>query len=160
MRKVDRIFASEFEYNFASIINRDYYVLFFSLITIAAASLIYPIEYYILEWRKKIFTNIIIIAIPIPLISRIIEYILGSNLTVDSIFYLIFSVIWFSIIILNIIVIVIVYILYIQAGRKAAKGTDTMKKSIAIIAGFTIWIIVIFLTSTILDSLEQFYLIS
>lgn len=141
-------------YSFATLIDRDYYVLIFTILLFSAAFLIYPLERYMLERKKIILTVITAIAIPIPQILRVTEYFLGGTLTTGSALYLIFSILWYTVITILIIVVAILFVLYIQVGRKAPTGSPIMKKSIAIIIGFLLWLGSVFVTSPILKQLE------
>ncbi len=156
-RKVfgERIFGSA-PYNFATVLDRDYFVLIFFVIFFSAAFLIYPLERYLLEMKRKILTTITTIAIPAPIILRIVEYSLDVNLTMSSPLYILFSVFWYGMWALIAVFVLILLILYIQVGKNAPKGSPAMKKSIAIIFALLIWLLAIFGTPTILKELYSF----
>lgn len=143
-------------FDFASMIDRDYMVLIFFVLLLSCAFLIYPLEHYMLGMKRKIMTNITCIAIPFPIVIRVIEYSLGVNLTSDSLYFLIFTAFWYGVIAIIAITVAILFFLYIQVARKVERGSLIMKKSIAIIFGFLLWLGAVFTTSIVLKELVPF----
>lgn len=148
-----RIFARS-PYEFASLVDRDYYVAIYFALLFSSAFLIYPLERYMLGRKKSILTVITIVIIPMPITLRVLEYLLGVNLTADSLLYLIFTTLWYAVVILLVVIVATLIYMYLQVGIKAPKGSVLMKKSIQIILGFALWLAAVFTTSMLLKEIE------
>ncbi|MHA1150472.1 MAG: hypothetical protein ACTSR8_19820 [Promethearchaeota archaeon] len=146
-------------YELASLIDRDYYIVIFVILLISLSFLMMPLEKFMLRRDKPIITYLNRIFIPSPVIIRFLEVnfynIFGIKVIQNSIPYFIFSLLWIIIILIIAISIIILLGLYLKMGIKAPKGSSLKKKSLLIIAGIFLWMITIFITSTIFREISS-----
>ena len=143
--------SGKYDPPFESMIGGDDYVVGFTMVLLALTFLVYPLEKYLLS-RKPMLTVVVSVAVPMPLILRLIEInhqIFGLELAADSFDKLIFTFLWIFVVAVVILSILFVMKLYAELGFKSPAGSILRQRSRMVIFGLTIWVICVFLTSEI-----------
>jgi hypothetical protein len=158
---------------FYSFVDADYFVVIYSMVLISLALLMHPVEKYLYAQKRKPLTIFVSITVPMPLILRMIEinhvnlgiqigkdYIDAQRIVLDSnsyypFHYQVMTGIWF--VVIGILAISALYLLklYLDLGRKSPPGSKLRKKSRMIVFGLLLWLVSIFLTSTIMKEISD-----
>lgn len=147
------------DYPLASIIDRDYYIVVFTIILIALSFLMKPLELFMLRKEKGRICLLNRILIPFPFLIRFFEVIsfsvFGVQIIENSIPYYIFSAFWVFVVGVVVLSILILIGLYFKMAITAPKGSSLKKKSLLIIIGILLWLITIFSTATIFREISS-----
>jgi hypothetical protein len=150
-------YSDVFGVNIDSMFDSDYFVLIFMLLAFGLVFLSAPLEKYLLGRKRKLLTTAAGLAVPLPLIARLIEVfaydITGMEVVEGSTYYTVTSVIWFTNIGVLSISVLILFSLYLKLGLNAPQGSKLRTKSKMIVLGLMIWIFAILYTSTVLKEL-------
>ncbi|MGQ4875330.1 MAG: hypothetical protein ACP6IY_14795 [Promethearchaeia archaeon] len=146
-------------YKLASIINRDYYIVIFTVLLLSLSFLMKPLELFMLKREKPLFTYLNRILIPFPILIRTFEVLLysiiGIKVVESSIPYYIFTALWGLVIIIMTISICLLIALYLKMAITAPKGSTLKKQSLSVILGILCWIITIFLTADVFRQISK-----
>ncbi|MHA1733154.1 MAG: hypothetical protein ACTSU5_14500 [Promethearchaeota archaeon] len=144
-----RVFRTDADYPFASLINRDYYLLIFTTLLVSAPFLLYPIEKHMLK-RRPTLTIVSAAMSPTPLIVRFAEGLVAQSTPIESgsLPYAAFAIVWGFIILVIALGVLIVIVLYMKMGAAAPPGSKLKRKCIEVVVGFLAWVGAIFSTSS------------
>ncbi len=163
----NRLFMSPGDYDpaFESLLTADYFIVIFTIILLALAFLMYPVEKYLYARKRSLFTYVVAIFVPAPLVIRYMEInheMFGWNISKavveaeNGTFWLTtVTAIWILIIAVGAGGLLYLMKLYIDLGRKSPPGSKLRKKSQTIVWGFIIWLSAIFLTSGIMKEIAK-----
>jgi hypothetical protein len=159
----ERIFLETSNYSvpFESLLVNDYYIPMLTLILVSLAFLTYPMEKYLYGQERKPLTVFLSVSVPFPVILRVIErnhenlgLEIGSDIELGF-HYDMISMFWMIILAGMTLSFIYLLRLYISLGNKAPKGSKLRKKSRLIIYGMVIWVVAIFLTSTVTKEISD-----
>ncbi|MHA1275506.1 MAG: hypothetical protein ACTSQS_19080 [Promethearchaeota archaeon] len=143
----------------ASIIDRDYYIVIFTVLLLSLSFLMKPLELFMLKREKPLFTYLNRILIPFPVLIRTSEVILypiiGIKVVENSMVYYLFTALWGLVIIVMAISICLLIALYLKMAVTAPKGSTLKKQSLSVILGILCWIITIFLTADVFRQISK-----
>lgn len=132
----DRIFLTDTDYGITSIINRDYILFTFIGLGVSFVFLAYVVEKYILN-TKVILTWITIFGLGFTVALRFIEVAFYSAAPeiVENLGFISYGVM--------LLVLIMLLILYGKIIKSSPKGSDLWKRSIAIIVGLLLMVIML-----------------
>ncbi|MHA1818954.1 MAG: phosphatase PAP2 family protein [Promethearchaeota archaeon] len=151
-----RIFPAEAEYKamgyiFDSMHPQFYFIILLTFISLSLYFLMKPIEKYLMPYKKQIISYICLIEVPLPAIIRIIElqFLPLKGTPLYMVTTGLFIMIW---LLIGISVLSLIGI-YIKLSIKSTG--DIKKKSIAILFGIILWLLITFERSNFLKQIKS-----